>query len=326
MDSHFNCAKCGPGPLLTAVTPPPTPEPPKREGWRYTPLGRVCVGLILAQGLAYGLRMLANAGMVAFGDESPQAIWTTLAGLIAVHAMHGLGLLLGGTLAGAGQKHGTWLGGMVGLLNALVVFCVQRLNEEPVTEVLLYGVPCLYVAFGLLGGFVGSLVWKPLPTLRLAAVPEESKPPSARPAAPARTGPVAWGRVLIGTAVVLAGIFWPKVLLEFVLDASQGKMNVTSHLQAELVTWEVTALVVLVGAGLAGVNTFSGAKQGACVGVGAALCFLGAQAGGLRPLAVQQQLLTLLVVITLSVVGAWFGAAMFPPVVPASRLKRLRDS
>jgi hypothetical protein len=28
---------------------------------------------------------------------------------------------------------------------------------------------------------------------------------------------------------------------------------------------------------------------------------------------------------TLSVVGAWFGAVMFPPVVPASRLKRLRD-
>ena len=61
----------------------------------------------------------------------------------------------------------------------------------------------------------------------------------------------------------------PPSLLASVLDASQGKMSLNSHMQAELVTWEITALMVALGAGLAGAGTANGLKQGLCVAIGA---------------------------------------------------------
>jgi hypothetical protein len=284
------------------------------------------VGLLLAQGLAYGLRMLCNAGLQVTTEEMPPDVWATLTGLILLQGLQGIGLLVGGGLAGAGQPRGVLLGSAVGLVNGFVALMLQHINGEPVTEVLLYGQPILHLAFGTLGGLVGTLIWRPLPSLSLASPPGEASPKRLpAPPHPVWAAPVSWGRVVLGIVVVLAGVFWPKVILSFVLEASNGKMSLSTHLQAELVTWEVSALIVLLGAGLAGATAFSGFKQGLCVGIGATLCLIAAQLGG-RSLSLEQTVLSLFGILTLSVVGGWFGGQLFPPVVASRRRKGLRTT
>jgi hypothetical protein len=59
--------------------------------------------------------------------------------------------------------------------------------------------------------------------------------------------------MVTGAALAVGGAVWANVILEAVLDASHGTLDITDHLQAQLVTWEVTALAMLVGSGLAGV-------------------------------------------------------------------------
>jgi hypothetical protein len=293
--------------------------PESGEPWQHTALGRILVGLLLAQGLAFGLRMLVSAGLAA-SDGAPNPLWTALAGLVLLQLIQGLCLLVGGALAGAGQPRGALLGSVVGLANGFVSIIVQELSGDPVTEVLLYGQPVLHLAFGALGGVLGTWIWKPLPHMSLAEPLGDARK-NLRPVRrnPILSAPVSWGRVLAGTGVVLAGVFWPKAVLDVVLDASQGTMALNTHLQAQLVTWEITGLIVLLGAGLAGTNSVSGLKQGICVAAMGSLFFLAAVAGG-RQANLEQILFTLFAITGLSMAGGWFGGRLFPQV--AGRLGR----
>lgn len=318
------CPACGTQLLsqafrLTAPLPGHTSAlPAAGEPWQHSMAGRLLAGLVLAQGLAYALRLLCHAGLLLGGPEAPHTVWTTLAGLLLLQAFQALGLLLGGALAGAGQHRGVLLGSIVGFASGFVSLFLQQVNGDPVTKVVLYGQPVLHLAFGAVGGLVGVLIWKPLPLLIPATPMAAEAPPSARPSA-FLTAPVRWGRVVVGAAVVLAGVLWPKVLLNAALDASGGKMTLNSHLQSELVTWEVSALVILLGAGLAGTSTWSGLKQGVCVAVGAGLCFLAVQAGGGLPRGLDHTLFTLCSIVILSCAGGWFGAKLFPPIASSRR-------
>jgi hypothetical protein len=320
------CPSCAHRRLCQAMTTPIEPAvgvAVADEPWQHTAPGRILVGLMLAQGLAYGLRLLATAAWNVGQDQTSQALWATLGGLLLLQGMQGISLLVGGGLAAAGQQRGILLGSVVGLVNGFVTVIVQQLNGDPVTEALLYGQPALHMAFGMLGGLVGTRIWKPLPPLSVACPPGEKKkgPPPARPN-PVLAAPVSWGRVMLGTVVVLTGVFWPKALLAFVLDASQGKMTVSTHLQAQLVTWEVSALVVLLGAVLGGSSSASGLKQGICVGIAADLCYLAALAGG-HGVNLDQTVPTLAGVLVLSLVGGWFGGRLFPPVLSLARRRAL---
>jgi hypothetical protein len=323
-DQHLQCPSCGTRPYNQAAARNSNPLlAATGERWQDTALGRVAVGLVVAGGLAYGLRTLCNATVLGTGAGSPQALWTTLPGLLILQGLQGIGLLVGGALAGAGQRRGALLGSMVGLLNGFVAVILQQVNgEAPVTEVVLYGQPILHLAFGAAGGLLGTVVWKPLPPLIVASAPGEARKggrPAYRSALVA--APVSWPRVLLGVAVVLAGSLWPKVILDFVLDASQGRMAVSSHLQAKLVTWEVSALVMLLGAGLSGVGAFSGLKQGLYVGVGAGLAFAAVQLGAQR-MALEQALFTVFLIAGLSAAGGWFGGKVFPPIASFPRRRR----
>jgi hypothetical protein len=324
-DQHGQCPACRT--RFFSSGPAPTPAlTAQGEAWQDTAVGRLFVGVLLAQGLAYGLRLLCNAGLLVTVEEVPLDVWATLTGLILLQGLQGVGLLVGGALASAGQARGVLLGSAVGLVNGFLSLVLQRLNGEPVTEVLLYGQPILHLAFGTLGGLVGSLIWSPLPPLTLATPPGQAgaKDQAARPH-PLWAAPVAWRRVVLGTVIVVAGVFWPKVILGVVLDASQGKMSLSTHLQAELVTWEVSALIVILGAGLAGATACSGFKQGLFVGVGAILFLAAAQVGG-HSQGMEHTVLSLLGIVTLSVVGGWFGGQLFPPLQGGRRRRSLRAS
>lgn len=322
-EQHLNCPACGVRLLYQPHLAANAAAEAGEEGgqWEQTPWGRLVVGVVLAQGLAYGLQLLFTAGLMATGEEATRTVWGTLSGILLLQGLQGLSLLVGGAVCGAGQARGFLYGGLLGLLNSIIFVVAQRAKGEGLGEVLLYGQPVIQMVFGALGGLIGSLVWRPFPSVSLAPTPGAG--PSKKVADLGSSfnpfeGPVHWGRVVAGTAVLVGGVVWSNVILDFILEAGQGKLTVKSHLQAKLVGWEISAVAALLGAGIAGATTFNGLKQGLCVGIAAAVVFVGIHLG--NPKAVlETTLLQVSCTFFLALAGGWFGAQLFPPVAPVRR-------
>lgn len=286
------------------------------EGHWHNPWGRMIVGLILAQGLSFGLQQLLTAWLLASGEESSKQLWATLWGLAILHSVQGLSLLLGGALIGAGQHRGVLFGALLGLVNGLIFLLVQRQTGDVLHEIAIYGQPFLHVLFGGLGGLIGQQIWKPVPRIALPDDMAVSPTPVPRRSGGSRifAGPVHLVRVLFGAILVVAGVISSNNILEFVVNSGQGKLTLSSHLQAQFVGWEITVLIIMAGAAIAGATTFNGLKQGLCVGIASSLIFIGVQLG--NPKAnFDAVLLMLISMVGFGLVGGWFGGQLFPPIV-----------
>jgi hypothetical protein len=323
-EQQLNCPLCGSRLLFQANTAGVSSEPSGTEDfpqWQQTPWGRLAIGFILSQGLAYGLQQILTAGMLATGEQS--SIWTTLWGIVLLHGIQGGCLLIGGALCGAGKRRGILYGSFLGLVNGLIFLFTQRQGDGTPTAIALYGQPILHMAFGAFGGLIGMLIWKPLPAIQ---VPEGAG--TAKIAAlPAPTfgfldGPIYLGRVCLGIFVVVNGIVWSNAVLSWVMQASQGALEIRTHLQSQLISWEVCGLATLVGAGLAGANTFNGLKQGLCVGIGSSLILAGVQLGNAKAV-LETTILMILGVMVMTIVGGWFGSQLFPPIQARKRRNRI---
>jgi hypothetical protein len=277
---------------------------------------------LLAQGLNYVLRHLFTAGFLVAREEVTGSVWATLTGLVVLQVLQAASVFSAGLLTGAGQRRGLLFGAVVGVWNAVFLILIQFWTGQPVTTIDLFGEPVLQVAFGALGGLTGSLIWRPL-----ALDPLPYQPRKQLPALPVQTGPyafsgpVAWARVLTGITVAVGGVFWVDVIRDSVLEASEGKLRIDTHLQAELVTWEISALAMIAGGALAGATTRNGAKQGLCVGLGTASVLAGIRLAT-RTYTPELLILTLVSALALSFVGGWFGGHLLPPVYRTSRRKR----
>lgn len=326
-EQHLSCPECNVRLLfqanIRAVSPEDT-DARDTSQWQQTPWGRMAVGLVLAQGLAYGLQQLLTAGLLASGERS--AVWTTLFGIVLLHGIQGISLLIGGALCGAGKQRGILYGSCIGLINGLIFLMVQRHSGEVLTEIAMYGQPVLHMAFGAFGGMIGMLIWKPVPTLQITSAAGDSKPlPLPTPTWQCLAGPVYPGRVCLGIFIVVNGVVWSNAILNWVLNASQGTLEIRTHLQAQLIGWEVCALAALVGAGVSGSNTFNGFKQGLCVGVGSGLIIAGVRLGD--PKAVLETTIFMLsAIVVLSAAGGWFGSQLFPPLGATKRRNRILAS
>jgi hypothetical protein len=254
--------------------------------------------------------MLCTAGLLAASEASSRTVWRTVFGLVLLQVLHALSLLVGGGLAAAGQRRGPLLGGLVGLVSGFLFLVAQLWGEGRPPDAAVYGQPLLALIFGTLGGLLGSSIWKPLPALRAPAAPKRSRP--ALPLRPLRD-PIAWGRVVVGVGVVAAGIFWPTVLLNWLVGVSYGIFRLESHLQAQLVAWEIAGLLTLLGGAIGGANTRTGIKHGFLVGLGGAVLLIGNHLGN-RAAVLEQTALLVASILSLTVVGGWFGAQLFPPV------------
>jgi hypothetical protein len=281
----------------------------------------MAVGLILAQGLAYGFQQLLTAGLVATGEHS--GIWATLVGILVLHGLQGVCLLVGGALCGAGKQRGILYGSLVGLANGLLFLVFQRKSDEVPTEVALYGQPILHMAFGALGGLIGTLIWKPIPSIQVLDSSVRGKPISIRSSGLTfLSGPIYLGRVCLGVFVVVNGVVWSNAILNWVTNASQGALEIRSHLQARLIGWEVCALATLIGAGLAGSSTFNGLKQGLCVGIGSSLILTGVHLSSPDSI-LETTLFMVFGVMAMTLAGGWFGSQLFPPIRPRRRRNRI---
>jgi hypothetical protein len=315
--------------LYHAGTLQPSSTTPRdeREGdiqWQQSPWGKLLVGLLLAQGLCYGLHNLTLAGLAFTSREtSSTAVWQTLWGLFLSHSLQALSLIIGGALSGAGQRHGIWYGCGLGLANGILTLILQRPDQAQPgpLQYFIYALPLLHMVLGALGGLIGVLIWRPMPEMPLLEV---TPAPNAIPmdtslfSSQLLAGPLHPWRITAGLAVVVFGVGWSNAILQSVVDMTNGRLSVTSHLQAQLVSWEIAALAALLGAGFAGANTSNGLKQGLCVGVSASFIIATIQLAGPK-LVVEQLVLTACSTVLLSVAGGWFGGQLFPPILQRRR-------
>jgi hypothetical protein len=290
--------------------------------WQHTPWGRILIGLLLSQGLFYGLRHLATAAVLAYaGEAGARELFASTQGVVLMQALQLFALLLGGMLAGSVQPHGLALGAVVGVWNGVFAALTTRGPVQALSPVALYGLPLVHAAVGALGGWFGRAVWKPLP-VEAPAGPVPPRRPAPRRRLSLLAGQVAWARAAAGAAVAVAGYLFAAVLYRLLLRAGDGTLESTGQMLDEVVTWEIKALAVLGGAGLAGANCLNGLKQGLVVGVLTALVLAALEA---RVPDRWGQVAASLAVssLCLSLVGGWFGSQLFPPVVSRKRLRGL---
>ena len=290
--------------------------------WQQAPWGKIVIGLIMAQGLSHGLRQLLTAGFLAGGDSTD--VWNTLWGLVLMHSIAAVSLLIGGAITGASQSRGILYGAMLGLANGTLSMLLQGRFQELTGSLLPLTEPLLHLATGALGGALGMLIWRPAPV-----IPElENTPSTPIPTlnleqmfGPLFAGPIHMGRVCAGAFLVVAGVVWSKAILEFLLRASQNTLTISSHLQAQLISMEISGLIALVGAAFAGATTANGLKQGLCVGLGASVVVVGVQLSNPK-FALESLIFTVGGIVVIALVGGGFGSRLFPPVQPGKRRRR----
>jgi hypothetical protein len=320
-DQQLYCRDCGCRLQFQADslerTPSPLPEP---EGpWQHTPWGKIVVGLLLALGISYGLQQLCIAWQLGGSDGTLAGAWTTLWGVVLLHLLQGISLIVGGAVTGAGQPRGLLYGSVVGLISGGAFLALQRHQGDGQPDMLMFTQPVMHALFGMAGGFVGMLIWKPPPTIPLSTtVAPSAGKPTVSLLGRLFSGRIHYGRIFAGVFVVVAGVVWSKVILEYMLRASNGTLAVSSHLQARLIGWEIAAMVTLLGAGVAGATTFNGLKQGLFVGLGSAVVIAGVHFGNDK-LVVQSLAGMVGTVVVLSLAGGWFGGQLFPPIFARRR-------
>jgi hypothetical protein len=322
-EQRWHCPSCGV--RLTYQTQgsriAPTISGEDMSRWQQTPWGRIFIGLLLAQGLYYSLRQLCTAGLLAASENGTGDVWNTLFGLIFLQGLQGVGLLVGGMLTGAGRRQGAFYGAVVGVWTGVISVVIASQTSMSMTPVALYGQPILHTAFGAIGGLLGTLIWRPLPTL----MPVGDSRPARILTPPSRKssifyGPVSWWRIIAGMAVALGGSMWANVILDLVLEGSEGRLSIDSHLQAQLVTFEIIAIALFGGGALAGATTVNGMKQGLFVGLGVAAISTGVRMGWSN-LRLETILFPAFASVSLGLVGGWFGHQLFPPITRTARTK-----
>jgi hypothetical protein len=322
-EQQLQCPACDARLLYHAELRPGAEGPSSADGqWQHTPWGRILVGIVIAQGLAQGLQLFFMAGLQVSGEEAGKGNWDNPAHVILVQALHAFSLLLGGILTGAGQRRGVFFGSVVGLVHGLVTLGIQQWHGEVLSQVGLCAVPALHMAFGAVGGLVGSLIWRPLPTIHLANRSEPDKKARKSFASGGGNvlfaGKVAWIRVAMGIGLVVCGVLWSSAILKFVLENAPVRLSVEDSTQFEMITWEIAALVTFLGAAIAGATTANGLKQGLFVGLGAVMILTGMHLAKNHP-DLERSIITGVSALFLSVGGGWFGGQLFPRVYGRTR-------
>src|SRR4051794_20450301 len=86
-EQQFFCRECGTKLHYHAPTLLREATDPEQTGdWQHTPWGKVAIGVLLAQGLSFGLHHLLTAGLLATAETGGNDVWGTLGGLLVLNA------------------------------------------------------------------------------------------------------------------------------------------------------------------------------------------------------------------------------------------------
>ncbi len=173
--------------------------------WQQRPWGRILIGLVLAQGLFYGLRHLLTAVLMALqGEEAVQHMWTAASGILLLQGVRSLALLGRRGSRRRRTATGLFLGALIGAWNGVLSVFVLAGPAQTLTTVAIFGQPLLQAAIGAVGGWLGSACsGSPLPADVPDAAPTRKRNLLRRPRK-LFAGPVAWFRVA-------AGVRWRSV-------------------------------------------------------------------------------------------------------------------
>ncbi len=283
--------------------------------WSRTAWGRILLGLVLAQGLFYGL-YLSLVGFVEMGTQ------LEVIDLSALQLLQLVAVLLGSLFGGAGQRQGLSYGGIVGMISAMLFaigsnFLVARQENLPFLTVLEIGT-------GVVGGFLGALIW-PAPYVGLTAVRQTQAAKRRIPAA--LLWRVHWVRVLMGTVIAAAGMIFIERVLRFVLMIGGDELGIDSRFQRMVVHLALACLGVVIGGALAGGRTWNGLLQGGVVGLLSLALVLGfwqsnpdlaivASAKFVMRESLEMGLGLLTVgIVAVGMLGGWFGQHLLRPML-----------
>lgn len=294
-------------------------RPPGFVGrWMQSVLGRVVVGVLLAQGLFHAARYFATGILLAtLTPDGVEAFHTSLAGVAFWQALQGLALLAGAALAGSTDGLGFFHGLLVGVANGVICAAFPLVPGTASGDLAVFGQPLIQAAVGVVGGWLGSLVWRPAPDV----LPNRDAGQGRRSRTPLRKllhGPIQWWRVSVGALVAVVGAVSAGALFDGMLEASRGRLATESYLQDRIITWEIKILLLLFGGAVAGANTPNGFKQGLVVGLMASLAL------ALLPRynsSVQEGAILFFVTVALCTTGGWFGGQLLPPLLRRVRPK-----
>jgi hypothetical protein len=322
-EQRLQCPLCGTRLLFHDARRLPDRSPERPLRWRQRPWGRIFLGLLLAQGLFYGLRHLLTAVLMATqGKEAVEQLATTTSGILLLQGVRLFSLLAGAIFAGAGQRQAAFLGGMVGAWNGVFSVLLLPGPAQFLTPTALLGQPLLQTAIGAVCGWLGAAFWSPLPVTTTAETPLPRKRVAVRRQLDLFRGPIAWVRVSLGLILAVAGTLTATLFFDKILDLSHGALGTTDDFQDRLIIMEIKALAIMLGGVIAGASTHNGLKQGFCVGLASTVILIGIEMNFVERW-LQMAGLTVISAFSLSLVGGWFGSQLFPPVVKARRHRGL---
>jgi hypothetical protein len=313
-DQRSQCPGCGIALEFSDGQPSLSANPASR--WQHSPWGRILIGLLLAQGLFYGLRHLVAGLLLALhGSAEPPDETSVLVGVILIQLLQAVTLVAGGILTGSGQRNGALLGGVVGVWNGVLTGLTPQFAGQGLSTVALFGDPVLQLALGALAGWLGGAIWKPLALPGPAAPRQAPRKTPRRPRPPLFAGPIAPMRIIFGTLLAVGGCLCAAALFELIDRLSAGDGVASDSVVDLVVTWEIKALALIAGGTLAGSNSYNGLKQGLWVGIFTTLILAALESRSAdRWLGVVGLLFISSTALCLA--GGWFGSQLLPPVVP----------
>jgi hypothetical protein len=327
-ETQFLCPSCGiqlldePENAATARSP----EELVREPEIAT---RFLAGLILAQGLYYGVRLMATAGQMSLLGTIGYA---PAAGQFADPGLMLLTGLAGSLIAGAGNSRAMAAGAALGLIHALALIGGEFALGSSPSNLLMFGGWGVLSLVGAFGARIARYVWPPLIDIYdPSALTKKEKKAKAKAPSP----PIAYLRVLGGAALSIGCTVWAGPIRDYIVGTSGGKFVMDSRIQSHFVTWGISALAMMVGGVFAGASTQSGLKHGflvgflACIGIFVihsqvvheslpAEKFFAALFGFPETSALTPARLGLFLItnaLLLGVLGGYFGASLLPRVV-----------
>lgn len=308
------CPRCG---AHSPLRDGGSPGGPGGPWWLHTMAGRLFIGLIVSQGLFYGLERLLTGVLLAVQGGTAEELWLHFPNVVALIAAQVVAVLCGALLAGVGQEGAASIGAIAGAWYGVMAIVLRQVPPDSLNNVALYASPLAFAGIGAVGASIGAWIWRPLPADPSPVMLTPRKKQSSSKKSPF-SGPIAWIRVALGTALAVAGTLSAAGVYQRLMDLSGGRLSSTGTLQDQIIIWEIQGLALLLGGAFAGAVTSNGPKQGLAVAIASSILLVGVQsfksANWLEP-----AFYLVVATFALALAGGWFGGALFPPVVRRSR-------
>lgn len=215
---------------------------------------RLGLGVITIGGCYFGLLHLMSGLALASSGVNTLSVEGSLGLLVAA-------ILAGTTAAGTINRRAEFTGVLLGLAAAAGFIGLETsAGRLPLLEEWWIGLGVLLGMLGAVGGLAGRLMVPPAPELPKLGQFDSRKieavlKPSVR---------VVWWRIAMGLALVLVGTHFVDAVHHVLSRTLSGKSG--ALISGNMISWQISLIVAVLGGIAAGANTRAGLKQGLIAG------------------------------------------------------------